>query len=209
MEDKINTFVTELSGGMKRKLSLGIALMGNPKILILDEPTAGVDVEGRREIWDLILSFKSEKTVFISTHFLEEAEYLSDYIAIMDCAKLICFGTPMKLKKEYEIGYKCVISYADPTKLPTLETLLNKTAPSASIVKKENDVVLCRFHVNSRKSEIANLLAELDEKKEELAITYRLSCSTLEDLYLKVQDEKGIIRKKLERKLKIYDINIF
>ncbi|GJQ88274.1 hypothetical protein Trydic_g20136, partial [Trypoxylus dichotomus] len=167
------------------------------RILVLDEPTAGVDVESRKEIWDLILSFKKKRTVFISTHFLEEAEYLSDYIAIMNSGNLLCYGTPMTLKKQYEIGYKCLVCCRDQEQIPAINDFLRKTAPNAVIERKENNAILCRLSAHS-KSEISHLLTNLDAKRRDLSISYKLSCSTLEDLYLKVQD-KEMDPKKLER----------
>ncbi|GJQ68998.1 hypothetical protein Trydic_g23925, partial [Trypoxylus dichotomus] len=198
LEDKTNALVTELSGGMKSKLSLGIALMGDPKILVLDEPTAGIDDESRKEIWDLFLSFKKERTVFISTHFLEEAEYLSDYIAIMNSGNLLCYDTPIALKEQYGIGYKCLISCRNQDKIPTLNDLLTKVAPNATIESKENNAILCGLSSNF-KSEISHLLTNLDDKREDLSISYKISCSTLEDLYSKVQDKEKKDPKKLER----------
>ncbi|KAK9687261.1 ABC transporter [Popillia japonica] len=188
MEDKEKAFVFQLSGGMKRKLSLGISLMGDPQILILDEPTSGIDVEGRREIWELILSFKGKKTVFISTHFLEEAEYLSDYLAIMNHGELLCSGTPMYLKKHYEIGYKCGIICHDKEKITDVQQFIETYVPTENIQPKIDGFV-CSFVDSTKQVEIPGFLEKLDEKKDNLAISYRLSCSTLEDLYLKVQDK--------------------
>ncbi len=88
-----------LSGGWQRKLSIAISLINNPKILFLDEPTLGLDVISRRELWKIIEGFKGTITIVLTTHYMEEAERLSDRIGIMANGKLKCVGTPEELKK--------------------------------------------------------------------------------------------------------------
>lgn len=98
---KRNNLPEELSGGMKRKVCLGNALVGNPKILILDEPTSGMDTKSRREMWETLRGFRADRTTIITTHYMEEADALADQIAIMDHGYLVCYGTPLFLKKKY------------------------------------------------------------------------------------------------------------
>lgn len=89
----------KLSGGWKRRLSIAMALIGEPKILFLDEPTLGLDVLARSELWDVIQSLKGEVTIILTTHYMEEAESLSDRIAIMKDGKLLVFDTSEQIKK--------------------------------------------------------------------------------------------------------------
>lgn len=91
-----------LSGGWQRRLSIAMALISDPEILFLDEPTLGLDVIARRELWQTIESLKGRKTVILTTHYLEEAESLSDQIGIMTCGRLIASGTPAELKEQAE-----------------------------------------------------------------------------------------------------------
>jgi ATP-binding cassette subfamily A (ABC1) protein 2 len=127
LENKSNNYSTELSGGMKRKLSIAIAFIGNSTTVILDEPTAGtnatfrltkilcfflhlgVDPFARRAIWDLILKYKSGRTIVLSTHHLDEADLLSDRLAIISSGELQCVGTTMYLKRKYGEGYNLII----------------------------------------------------------------------------------------------------
>lgn len=98
--EKKNSIVSTLSGGMQRRLNIAIALIHNPKLLILDEPTTGLDIESRYEIWQLILKLKQEGiTILLTTHFLEEAEKLCDRIGIMKEGKIIKEGTLTQLKQ--------------------------------------------------------------------------------------------------------------
>ncbi len=86
-----------LSGGMKRRLSIALALISNPKVLFLDEPTLGLDVLSRAELWKLISSLKGKMTIVLTTHYMEEAEFLADRVAIMNGGKIIELDTPKNL----------------------------------------------------------------------------------------------------------------
>ncbi|MFX1451393.1 MAG: ABC transporter ATP-binding protein [Promethearchaeota archaeon] len=92
------------SGGMKRQLNLLVALINEPKILFLDEPTVGMDPRVRRTTWEFISSLKSQnRTIILTTHYIEEAEALCDRVAIIDYGKLVALDSPKKLMEEYEV----------------------------------------------------------------------------------------------------------
>ncbi len=98
LQDKAGAQLRQLSGGQKQRVYLGCALINNPELLFLDEPTTGLDPQARRALWDLILGLKAEgKSVLLTTHYLEEAEVLADRVAIMDHGKIIADGTPRQL----------------------------------------------------------------------------------------------------------------
>jgi ABC-2 type transport system ATP-binding protein len=100
LEEKRNAFYSQLSGGQKQRLALAMALLNDPKVLFLDEPTAGLDPQVRREIYDIIEELKREKkTIVLTTHYIEEAERLCDRVAIVDHGKMIAEGTPRELKQ--------------------------------------------------------------------------------------------------------------
>uniref|UniRef100_A0A8C4SY66 ABC transporter domain-containing protein n=1 Tax=Erpetoichthys calabaricus TaxID=27687 RepID=A0A8C4SY66_ERPCA len=94
----------DLSGGTRRKLSIAIAFIGNSSMIILDEPTDGVDPCARRGIWDVLLKNRVGRTIVLTTHHLDEAEVLSDQIAIMDQGQLKCCGSPSNLKEMHGKG---------------------------------------------------------------------------------------------------------
>lgn len=102
--------VKELSGGMKRRLSLGISLVGQPQIIFLDEPTTGLDPENKRQIWDILTNCKINKCMILTTHLMEEAEVLSDRIGIITNGSLKCLESQYKLKKDYGKGFKLIIN---------------------------------------------------------------------------------------------------
>jgi len=95
---------------MKRRLSFGISLVGQPQIIFLDEPTTGLDPENKRQIWDILTNCKTNKCMILTTHLMEEAEVLSDRIGIITNGSLKCLGTQYKLKKDFGKGYKLVIN---------------------------------------------------------------------------------------------------
>ena len=114
--DRFRSFlVKELSGGMKRRLSLGISIVGNPSIVFLDEPTTGLDPDNKRQIWDILSNCKDNKCMILTTHLMEEAEVLSDRIGIIVHGHLKCMGTQYKLKKFYGKGFKLVINLTSLT----------------------------------------------------------------------------------------------
>ncbi|HQX81176.1 MAG TPA: ABC transporter ATP-binding protein [Vicinamibacterales bacterium] len=98
LEEKRAARVIELSGGQKQRLALACALVGDPELLFLDEPTTGLDPQARRQLWDLIDTFrKAGKTILLTTHYMDEAERLCDDLAIMDRGQVIARGTPRGL----------------------------------------------------------------------------------------------------------------
>merc|ERR1719335_1267292 len=99
----------EYSGGMKRKLSLAIALIGDPPLLLLDEPSAAVDAAAKRHLWRIIKGRGRDQTVLLTTHSMEEAEALSDRLAIQVKGQLRCVGTPDHIKNTHGAGYQLEI----------------------------------------------------------------------------------------------------
>jgi ABC-2 type transport system ATP-binding protein len=98
LTDRAKDIVKKYSGGMKRRLSIAMALVSDPQVLFLDEPTLGLDPQARRAIWEHIGRLKGEKTVLLTTHYLEEADALADRIAIIDDGRIIALGTAAELK---------------------------------------------------------------------------------------------------------------
>jgi ABC-type multidrug transport system ATPase subunit len=101
---------SKLSGGLKRRLCIGLTLIFDPPIIFLDEPTEGLDIESKREIWDII-SKEREKTIIIATHSLQEADLLCQRISILSKGKMMCIGTPIYLKEKYGKGFRISISF--------------------------------------------------------------------------------------------------
>jgi ABC-2 type transport system ATP-binding protein len=110
LREKANARVKTLSGGQKRRLDLGVALVGDPELVFMDEPTTGFDPAARRAAWEMIRSLRSlGKTVLLTTHYLDEAEQLADRVAVMRDGRIVRIGTPRELTtadREVEIRYR-------------------------------------------------------------------------------------------------------
>jgi ABC-2 type transport system ATP-binding protein len=126
LADKANARVKTLSGGMKRRLDLGVALVGDPELVFLDEPTTGFDPAARRAAWEMIRSLRSlGKTVLLTTHYLDEAEQLADRVAVLRDGVIVRLGTPRELTTadlDVEISYRSggedvVVRTAEPTRV--------------------------------------------------------------------------------------------
>lgn len=109
LSDKAENASKKLSGGMKRRLSIAIALACKPRVLIFDEPSSGLDVRTRRELWNVIIKARQGRAVLLTTHAMEEAECLSTRIAIMAAGKIRCIGNVANLQKKFGSGYQLTV----------------------------------------------------------------------------------------------------
>lgn len=139
LADRRSSRVGTFSGGMKRRLALARALLHDPDLIYMDEPTVGVDVQSRRALWDYVLDLKGRgKTVLITTNYLEEANALCDRLAILDQGKLVALDTPANLKRRY--GESVIeMQVAQPLSLALLEQL--HRLPGVAEVTQEQGVV--------------------------------------------------------------------
>nr|XP_030708684.1 ATP-binding cassette sub-family A member 12 isoform X1 [Globicephala melas] len=187
--------VGTLSGGMKRKLSISIALIGGSRVVILDEPSTGVDPCSRRSIWDVISKNKTARTIILSTHHLDEAEVLSDRIAFLEEGGLRCCGSPFYLKEAFGDGYHLTLT---KKKSPNVNAsaVCDTTAVTAVIqshlpeaylkedIGGELVYVLPPFSTNVSGAYLS-LLRTLDNGLSDLNIgCYGISDTTMEEVFL-------------------------
>uniref|UniRef100_A0A8D2JSB3 ABC transporter domain-containing protein n=1 Tax=Sciurus vulgaris TaxID=55149 RepID=A0A8D2JSB3_SCIVU len=185
LEDKRNLRCRFLSGGMKRKLSIGIALIAGSKVLILDEPTSGMDAISRRAIWDLLQQQKSDRTILLTTHFMDEADLLGDRIAIMAKGELQCCGSSLFLKQKYGAGYYMTLlknPYCDKEKLSRLIYHHIPNAVLESSIGEELIYILPKESIHRFES----LFTDLEMKQTELGITsFGASVTTMEEVFIR------------------------
>lgn len=183
LEEKRKSLVEKLSGGQKQRLALALALVNDPELIFLDEPTTGLDPQARRSIWESVKKLKGEgKTVILTTHYMEEAEELSDYIFIMDQGKIIKQGTLNELIKSLEMH--SVIEFEVSGK-DTLETFLR--ASLENLVRLEND----KFEIET--PDFIQTLSALSAiaKENDLQIkNVVIRQPNLEDVFLKLTGRK-------------------
>uniref|UniRef100_A0AAQ4QFF7 P-type phospholipid transporter n=1 Tax=Gasterosteus aculeatus aculeatus TaxID=481459 RepID=A0AAQ4QFF7_GASAC len=217
---KRHSCTNTLSGGMQRKLSVALAFVGGSKVVILDEPTAGVDPYARRGIWDLLLKYRPGRTIILSTHHMDEADILGDRIAIISHGKLCCVGSSLFLKTQLGTGYYLTLVKRDYDL--TLQSCRNSASTVSYIKKaekvreKKNDTrrsfLLC-IHVHearlvedvgheityilpyqsAKDGAFVELFHELDDRLTDLGISsYGISDTTLEEIFLKVAEDSGV-----------------
>jgi len=179
LEGKRHAFYGQLSGGQKQRLALAMALVNNPRILFFDEPTAGLDPQARREIYDIIEELRGEKkTIVYTTHYIEEAERLCDRVAVVDQGKVIALGTPRELKERSGNSTRIEVRLAKPAEDEALRGL--------------EGVVDCRLfdgsHVlHSRRppQTIVALVKYLEAQGNELA-SLEIAAPSLEDAFIEL-----------------------
>ncbi|KAL6583951.1 ATP-binding cassette sub- A member 2 [Orobanche minor] len=186
------------SGGMKRRLSVAIALIGEPKLLILDEPTTGMDPITRRHVWDVIENAKKGRAIILTTHSMEEADILSDRIAIMAKGRLRCIGTSIRLKSRFGTGFIANISFSgDVSGPPNLGDISNTSQHTdvkqffkshLDVLPKEESKSFLTFIIPHEKEKLLKIFfAELQNREKEFGISdIQLGLTTLEEVFLNI-----------------------
>ncbi len=154
LEDKATDWYEKLSGGQKQKMGLALALVNEPELLFLDEPTTGLDPQARRSIWEVIRSLKSEgRSVFLTTHYLEEAQLLADRVCIINHGKIAALGTPEDIIQEHGKG-EVLSLQAAPRLAEYLRTKVDLP------VRSENHTVDVELSTNADILRVLNLVEQ-------------------------------------------------
>ncbi|CAH1794818.1 unnamed protein product [Owenia fusiformis] len=189
LTSKQHELAKTLSGGQKRKLSMGIALIAGSKVVILDEPTSGMDPDARRHAWDILQSHRAGRTLLLTTHFMDEADHLGDRIAIMANGVVQCCGSSLFLKNKYGAGYHMIIVKQPHCDVTKLTNIINRYVPMARLesnISAEVSYILPREE--SHKFE--ELFTDLETNKEALGIaSYGASVTTMEEVFLRVGEQ--------------------
>lgn len=137
LQEKEKAWVKTLSGGQKQRLAVATAIVGDPDLIFLDEPTTGLDPTSRRQMWEIVETFgRAGKTVLLTTHYMEEAERLCDRVAIFDAGKIIAEGTPTELIRL--LGAEHVIEFSIDRDLENFDDRLIQSLPTVEQVEREN-----------------------------------------------------------------------
>jgi ABC-2 type transport system ATP-binding protein len=179
LEEKRNAFYSQLSGGQKQRLALAMALVNDPKLLFFDEPTAGLDPQVRREIYDIIEELKRDKkTIVMTTHYIEEAERLCDRVAIIDHGKVIAYGTPRELKARSGGTTRIEVRLSKPESNGTLKTL------EGVVDAREVDGAYV-LHSQRSPQTIVSLVKHLESRGNEL-VSLEIANPSLEDVFIEL-----------------------
>lgn len=182
LTDKADTLVKNLSGGMKRRLNLALGLVHHPQIVVLDEPSEGLDPQSRRVLWEYIRSLRDDegKTVILTTHLMDEADRLSDRVAIIDHGKLLRLDTPDNLKKEIGEGDIVEITLSDSEKISEVTEALKEIEDILSVFEADGKVNLRGLNVISKLPQILENLEKNSINVADISMRH----NTLEDVFI-------------------------
>ncbi|GMR52722.1 hypothetical protein PMAYCL1PPCAC_22917, partial [Pristionchus mayeri] len=197
-----NVRAASLSGGMKRKLCIAISMSADPPIVLLDEPTAGLDPGARRDFERLLLEWKKDHTILLTTHYTDEAELLADRIFIMAKGKVFCSGTTQFLRKKFDSGY--VLSFAVNNETDTekasgeMINLVKEFVPEVSPYKirgKQFELKLCTDDTKK----FPEMFRKIESDGPNLGMqSYGLSLNQLEQVFLRVGEMTGTVDRSAE-----------
>ncbi|XP_063533945.1 phospholipid-transporting ATPase ABCA3-like [Cydia strobilella] len=199
LQEDIDTLITKLeldekrdyqsaglSGGQKRRLSVGIALSGAPRVVLLDEPTSGMDPASRRALWDLLQKEKMGRSMILTTHFMDEADILGDRVAIMSSGRLQCVGSPYFLKTHYGVGYTLVVVKRKGFQLESCTEIIGRHIPGITI-KEDRGTEVTYALTNDQSHLFEAMLNDLEANIDTVKFkNYGLTATTLEDVFMSV-----------------------
>lgn len=181
LKDKMDEKISNLSGGMKRRMNIAMATIHNPKIIVLDEPSEGLDPQSRRLLWDYIkYQKKIGNTIILTTHLMDEADKLSDRIAIIDYGKLLKLDTPENLKKS--IGEGDIVEFEVDTINDNIEKRLESIDEIKSIVISDNKITIRLLNSISKLQYTLRILEEENLRIKDISIRQ----NTLEDVFIEL-----------------------
>jgi ABC-2 type transport system ATP-binding protein len=179
LQEKTRSRVGQLSGGQKQRLALACALVGDPELLFLDEPTTGLDPQSRRQLWELIEGFKADgRSILLTTHYMDEAERLCDRVAIVDHGRRIALGTPGELIAQLRAEHVLEFALAGNTSVD--EELLRQIDGVCAADRRNGTY---RLQVEELHRAMPALLSELRRQGAQLA-ELRTHSATLEDVFV-------------------------
>jgi ABC-2 type transport system ATP-binding protein len=179
LQEKAGSRVGSLSGGQKQRLALACALVGDPQLLFLDEPTTGLDPQSRRQLWELIEQFKSDgRSILLTTHYMDEAERLCDRVAIVDHGRMIALGTPAELIAALQAEHVLEFALSDSSRIDDASL---RSIEGVCSAERRNGIY--RLQVSELHRVMPSLLAELRHQGVQLA-ELRTHSATLEDVFV-------------------------
>lgn len=214
LEDVKNAQVGCYSGGMRRRLSVAISAIGDPKVIFFDEPTTGMDPVSRRAVWELMQALKKDRTIILTTHAMEEADALADRIAVVVDGKIKCVGTPLNMKNTFGDGYRVSMVTTAGSEQRVIKCM-DTVAPSNKFMDDSGGSMVFTVPLD-RPTEIAPLFKLIEERGDgdeelkydsstdtyeaemhpaiaelkELVTDCGISHSTLEEVFMKVTGRK-------------------
>uniref|UniRef100_A0A674F8L9 Cholesterol transporter ABCA5 n=1 Tax=Salmo trutta TaxID=8032 RepID=A0A674F8L9_SALTR len=197
LEKIMDAQAKNLSGGQKRKLSVGIAILGDPKILLLDEPTAGMDPCSRHQVWSLLKSRRAGRVTVLSTHYMDEADILADRKAVISQGQLKCVGSSLYLKTKCGVGYHLRMSIGERCEVDGVTSLVKHHVLKAQLSRQQEAELTFTLPFESMDT-FSGLFSELDCRPDLGIINYGVSMTTLEDVFLRLEAEAEVDQEQVE-----------
>ncbi|KAJ0397450.1 hypothetical protein P43SY_006549 [Pythium insidiosum] len=189
LNEKCNVLSSALSGGMKRKLSVAVSLLGDSSLVFLDEPTSGMDPYSRRSTRELLLNNRHGRVMVLTTHFMDEADILGDRIAIMAEGGLRCCGSSLFLKNKYGAGYNLTLVKDDRVCNDSdVINFISTYVPNAQVLSNVGSELAFQLPLESSRA-FATMFGDLDSRLSDLGLlSYGVSVTTLEEVFIKVAE---------------------
>ncbi|GAB5581246.1 ATP-binding cassette sub-family A member 9 isoform X1 [Prionailurus iriomotensis] len=191
MENIQDILAQNLSGGQKRKLTFGIAILGNPQVLLLDEPTAGSDPLSRHRVWNLLKERKSDRVILFSTQFMDEADILADRKVFISNGRLKCAGSSLFLKKKWGIGYHLSLHLNEMCDPDRITSLVKQHIPEAKLTAQSEEKLVYILPLE-RTNKFPDLYRDLDRCSNQGIEDYGVSMTTLNEVFLKLEGKSAV-----------------
>uniref|UniRef100_A0A8C4VW33 ATP binding cassette subfamily A member 10 n=1 Tax=Gopherus evgoodei TaxID=1825980 RepID=A0A8C4VW33_9SAUR len=182
---------SSLSGGEKRKLTLGIAILGDPQVLILDEPTAGLDISSRYHVWSLLKEHKANRVTLFSTQLTDEADIIADRKAFISHGRLKCVGSSLFLKRKWGIGYHLSLHINDSCDSAKMTSLVQQHISNAKLSGQSHEELIYMLPFENV-DKFPELFCDLDTHVCREILSYGISMTTLADVFLTLEEEATI-----------------
>ncbi|GLU12342.1 hypothetical protein SLE2022_290270 [Rubroshorea leprosula] len=177
-------YAGKYSGGMKRRLSVAISLIGDPKVVYMDEPSTGLDPASRNNLWNVVKQAKQDRAIILTTHSMEEAEALCDRLGIFVGGSLQCIGNPKELKARYGGSYIFTMT-TSPEHEEEVENMVHRLSPSANKIYQISGTQ--KFELPKQEASIAEVFQAVEKAKSRFTVfAWGLADTTLEDVFIKV-----------------------
>lgn len=188
-EEKRHSLAGTLSGGQKRRLCVGLSMVGGNSVVYLDEPTAGLDPVSRRQLWELVQRNRKGRAILLTTHFMDEADVLGDRMAIVKEGRIRALGTSAYLKKQFGLGYLFRMSLEEGCNVHNIQTAVSSFIPNATTASHAGTELSIRLPRESV-AIFAELFEHVEQQKSALGIlSFGIETTTLEEVFMRIVNE--------------------
>ncbi|XP_006970521.1 ATP-binding cassette sub-family A member 6 isoform X1 [Peromyscus maniculatus bairdii] len=188
MQNIQDNLAEHLSEGQKRKLTFGIAILGDPRILLLDEPTVGLDPFSRQRVWSFLKERRANRVILFSTQFMDEADILADRKVIMSNGSLKCMGSSMFLKRKWGLGYHLSLFMDETCDSEQIASFINLHIPDAKLKAKTKEQLVYILPLE-RTNKFPDFFRDLDKYSGQGLMNYEVSMSTLNEVFMNLEGE--------------------